>query len=270
MRILKIQMILGVLCFGSISLVQPALAKVQNVDEPSWCVDAGYGAYHTRPLSNLNVNPCDNVVVNPPQDVHPPFEWGYDPQTKNIRSLTEPYFFHNDEWQQFPYHRCFSTDVGVGNDLTLEDWNPMPWDGADTRFESGWCHIAPHEWLYDSDTKLLSLNAYPDWCLTMSPPPAFPDANSRFLILARCDDPANPEIYSQRWEIPLAEEGEELEEEGDGEELEMKRYEGELEEDDAQLKKDGKLRRQGGMGKDKQKSGKSKRDSPRDRPTGRN
>ena len=133
---------------------------------------------------------------------------------------------------QWGFHRCFSTTVGdyeIGDpfpeDTDPEEWNPLPWqDGfeSSTRFKSHWCGTLntnagmeqdPDKWLYDSDTKLLSLDAFPHWCLTMSPPPNYPENESmRYLFLAKCGDPSGhwaeleaagipgpyPTVYSQR------------------------------------------------------------------------
>ena len=213
---------------GSVSLVQPVLAKVQNVDEPSRCVAAGFPV--TVPVAtypNLQLVDCDSHFVNPylsyddsegVEDI-PPFEWVYDPETQYIRTLTKPYYQTTNQmlgevqWVQRP-HRCFSTNVG---DMDPEDWNPLPWKVSSTRFNSTYCSYDPNEWLYDSDTHLLSLDAFPDWCLTMSPSPTFPSAPGRFLFLAKCGDPTEhwaeleagnipgpyPTVYSQEWWIPV-------------------------------------------------------------------
>ena len=115
----------------------------------------------------------------------------------------------------------------------------------------------------------MSLDAFPDWCLTISPPALYPKQTNRFLFIAPCGEASEywaqlgstygpfPEVYSQRWEIPLADnsmeppedEEEELveEEEESGEEPGRSRVtvpeeEEEESEDDGQiLNKNGKL-----------------------------
>lgn len=138
------------------------------------------------------------------------------------------------------FHRCFSTNVATSAIHDPQEWNPLPWVKTGTRFTSVWCgtndpnaeysapFVYPDKWLYDSDTKLLSLDSFPDWCLTMSQAPGVLDSSKRFLFLAKCGYPTGhwaeleaagllpsyPEKYSQRWDIPLAE-PEEQEEPGE-------------------------------------------------------
>ena len=208
---------------GSVSLVQPALAKFQNSDE-LYCVQAGFQMDGYRMKDNIGASDCDNDnAINPEQDDYPPFEWVYDPETKYIRSLTKPYLCQNREensglgpdgngpLSQAHWHRYFSS--------TLD--HPADYHGGPTsrsKFVSTFCteNRAHTEWRYDSDTKLLSLDAFPAWCLTISPPAPYPKQTNRFLFIAPCGDPSEywaqlgstygpfPEAYSQRWEIPLA------------------------------------------------------------------
>jgi len=269
------------LVVGSFILVQPTFGQIQNVDEESWCVTAGFSATLSHVARNLRLHDCnsDGVNLNEYYDTigydgeageldDPPFQWVYDPETQYIRTKTKPVVRYDPwgggtnadgdilyEFSRWDYHRCFSTNIGDNPnkpDEHPEEWNPMPWQqgyATQTRFTADWCGSAhpnviknPEKWLYDPDTGLLSLDAFPDWCLTMSPSPSHPEnENIRYLFLAKCGDPSGywaeleaaetnihfpvlyPEKYSLRWEIPIAEPeeeefGEEEEEEEFGEE----------------------------------------------------
>ena len=135
------------LVVGSFILVQPAWAKIQNLDDESWCVEAGFNVTHARSqVLNVNLFDCDDMRVNldgtypddrccraPSEDYinlnnegtpylpiveidGPPFEWVYDTETQYIRSKRKPYMTKNlpqsnvdseEQWGQARHYRCF-------------------------------------------------------------------------------------------------------------------------------------------------------------------
>ena len=96
------------LVVGSFILVQPAWAKIQNVDEDSWCMEAGYNSLPIQEYANLTLRDCDSEVVNVEESFEqngyegvivgnreydlgdPPFQWVYDPDIQWIRTKTKP------------------------------------------------------------------------------------------------------------------------------------------------------------------------------------
>ena len=257
---------------GSFILVQPALAKIQNVDDESWCVAAGFKVLNPKSETlNVNLFDCDDMRVNldgtypddhccraPSEDYinlnnegtpylpiveidGPPFEWVYDTETQYIRSKRKPYYTPSlqhllveseEQWKQMYAYRCFGVHPSdpAGH-------NPLPWNGhGSTIFKSFYCstnnpnvpEIEPTKWVYDSDTQFVHLEAFPAWCLTMGPGPKDLDVppqyqRDNYVYIAWCGDPSEhwaqlgatygsfPEEWSQRWEIPIAESGEEEE-----------------------------------------------------------
>jgi len=265
------------LVVGSFILVQPAWAKIQNLDDESLCVEAGFNVLHSRSrVDDVNLFDCDDMRVNldgtypddlccraPSEDYinlnnegtpylpivvidGPPFEWVYDTETQYIRSKRKPYFSKSppqsnvdseEQWSQARQYRCFGISL-YGPPSNPAGHNPLPWRGPFylTRFSSFWCatenpnatEIEPTKWLYDSDTQFVHLEAFPDWCLTMGPGPKDLDDQpqshrDKYVYIAWCGDPSEhwaqlgatdgpfPEEWSQRWEIPIAESGEEEE-----------------------------------------------------------
>lgn len=85
------------LVVGSFILIQPVLAQVQNADEDSWCVKAGYAHLAGQMQTNVRLVECDSHYMDiyefgtsDSDEEVPPFEWGYDPETQYIRTLTKP------------------------------------------------------------------------------------------------------------------------------------------------------------------------------------
>ena len=72
------------------------LAQVQNADEDSWCVQAGYHHEVGTKQTDVRLVECDSHFMDiyetsDSDEEVPPFEWGYDPETQYIRTLTYPY-----------------------------------------------------------------------------------------------------------------------------------------------------------------------------------